>query len=39
MEFNKNQHLQDVLETHRMKHVQAFVDKMTDRKKMKSLDF
>lgn len=32
MEFNKNQHLQDVLETHRMKHVQAFVDKMTDRK-------
>lgn len=32
MEFNKNQHLQDVLETHRMKHVQSFVDKMTDRK-------
>ena len=32
MEFNKNQHLQDVLETHRMKHVQSFVDKMTDRR-------
>lgn len=30
--MNRNQHLQDVLESHRMKHVQKFVDKMTKRK-------
>lgn len=30
--MNRNQHLQDVLESHRMKHVQNFVDKMTKRK-------
>ena len=30
--MNRNQHLQDVLESHRMKHVQTFVDKMTSRK-------
>lgn len=33
MDFNNNQYLQEVLETHRMKHVQAFVDKMEVRKK------
>jgi len=32
MGFNRNQHLQDVLESHRMKHVQTFVDKMTTRR-------
>ena len=29
MEYNKSLHLQNVLETHRMRHVQSFVDKMT----------
>ena len=29
MAFSNTQHLLDVLETHRMKHVQAFVDKMS----------
>lgn len=32
MSFDKNKHLKDVLDTHRMRHVQDFVNKVKSRR-------